>query len=209
MDNQNLDAKAFWEDLYSRTSKQTNGNPSAVLSRFVSERPTGDALELGCARGDDAVWLAERGWQVTGVDISANALDIAAQNAEKNGVLEKISFAQHDLSSSFPKGSFDLVSAIFLQAPFDFPRVAVLQRAAAAVKQNGLLLITAHQKVASWSWGDPNIEYPDAQQHLAELELTMEEWREVFVGPVERIVRHKSSGQAANITDAVIALERL
>jgi len=40
----------------------------------------GTALDLGCGEGADAIWLAERGWQVTAADISQAALDRAAGN---------------------------------------------------------------------------------------------------------------------------------
>lgn len=49
------------------------------LTRFVAGRRPGTALDLGYARGDDAIWLARRGWTVTGVDVSM--LLIAAHGA--------------------------------------------------------------------------------------------------------------------------------
>lgn len=204
----NMSAEAFWEDLYKRASPKTNGRPSQILSQYVKGRSPGSALDLGCAKGDDCVWLAKQGWEVTGVDISFAALDIALQNAKRNGVSEQIQFEQHDLAKSFPKGSFDLVTAIFLQTPISFPRIEVLRRAADAVQSKGMLLITSHQKVAPWSWGDPDVEYPGARERLFELDLNPVLWRELYVGPFERISTNKQ-GLQANVTDAVVALERL
>jgi 2-polyprenyl-3-methyl-5-hydroxy-6-metoxy-1,4-benzoquinol methylase len=204
----NMSAEAFWEDLYKRASPKTDGRPSQVLSQYVTGLSPGSALDLGCAKGDDCVWLAKQGWDVTGVDISFSALDIALQNAKRNEVSEQIQFEQHDLAKSFPQGSFDLVSAVFLQTPLSFPRVEVLRRAAGAVQVKGMLLITSHQKVAPWSWGDPSEEYPSARERLLELDLNPALWREIYVGTFERTLTNQQ-GLKASVTDAVVALERL
>ncbi len=46
----------------------------------------GRALDVGCGSGEDAVFLARRGWQVTGVDIIPSALAKAQQRAAEEGV---------------------------------------------------------------------------------------------------------------------------
>jgi 2-polyprenyl-3-methyl-5-hydroxy-6-metoxy-1,4-benzoquinol methylase len=79
------------------------------LTRFVEGRRKGRALELGCARGDDAIWLARQGWKVTGVDISEAALEAARLAAAAQGVAAGVQFERHDLAESFPEGTFDLV----------------------------------------------------------------------------------------------------
>ena len=50
------------------------------------ERPFGRVLDLGCGSGIWAVTLAERGWEVTGVDYVAKALRSADDRARKAGV---------------------------------------------------------------------------------------------------------------------------
>lgn len=199
--------EVFWDDLYRSRTKPTDKNPSAVLKRFASDRVPGTALDLGCARGDDVVWLATQGWNATGVDISATAVEYARQSAEQSGVSGRTTFVQLDLAADFLGGEFDLVAATFLQTPLDFPRIAVLTNAANAVRAGGMLLITAHQRIAPWSWGNPDAVLPDGRQRLAELNLNPNDWSEIFVGSIERVAKGPE-GQSAPVTDAVVALER-
>ena len=59
-----------------------------MLDREEQERqpPYGAALDLGCGTGSWAVDLAERGWEVTGVEIVPKALRAARERAQKAGV---------------------------------------------------------------------------------------------------------------------------
>ncbi len=203
-----ITAVEFWDGIYGKASSQSSGKPSKILTHFAECRTPGDALDLGCAKGDDAIWLAKQGWQVLGVDISQSALRITAENAARNDVADRVSIERHDLSKSFPKAAFDLVSALFLQTTFDFPRAAVLQGAAAAVKPSGLLLIATHQTYAPWSWNDPSEPEITAEERLAETGHDPMDWRHVFVGSFHRVASGPD-GQKADITDAVVVLERL
>lgn len=56
---------------------------SALLDREEEGRepPYGSALDLGCGRGIWSVVLAERGWQVTGIDIVPEAIGQARERA--------------------------------------------------------------------------------------------------------------------------------
>ncbi|MDF9301953.1 class I SAM-dependent methyltransferase [Tritonibacter mobilis] len=199
---------AFWNDLYKKSSTQTSGAPSRILAKYVTERAPAQALDLGCAKGDDAVWLAKNGWQVLGVDISDTALRIAAENAARNGVAERTTFRQIDLTEQFPEDQFDLVSALFLQTPFDFPRALVMRQAAAAVKPSGLLLMAIHQTYASWSWKPAQGTETTANTLLQEIGLDLAKWRKIYVGPFERRATGPD-GESETVKDAVIALERI
>lgn len=201
-------AESFWEQHYSRLSQATNGKPSAVLTRFIEGRRIGSALDLGCARGDDAIWLARQGWQVLGVDISENALSTARQAVQSAGLAAHCRFERHTLGETFPDGLYDLVTALFLHSPMDFDRTDTLKQASAATAQGGLLLVAAHGSRAPWSWAAPDTTYRSAEEELADLNLDNSNWRRVFVGPIERNAQGPN-GQRARVIDTVNALERL
>ncbi len=49
--------------------------PEPLLVESVRDLKPGRALELACGFGRNAIWLADRGWHVTAVDISSDAID--------------------------------------------------------------------------------------------------------------------------------------
>src|SRR5690606_41172149 len=69
------DAVTSWDGLYAARPAPTEPRPNGRLTETVESLPPGDALDLGCGNGGDALWLARRGWRVTAVDISAVALE--------------------------------------------------------------------------------------------------------------------------------------
>jgi SAM-dependent methyltransferase len=200
-------AHAFWERVYAGRTTPSGGRPSEALTRFAEGRVPGRALELGCARGDDAIWLAQRGWDVIGVDIAETALEAARLVAVAAGVERRVRFERHDLGATFPDGTFDLVTAMFLQSPMPFGRTQVLRRAAQAVGAGGLLLLVTHGSRAPWSWSAPDTVYPSAADELEALALDTTQWREVFVGALARTATGPS-GEQASVLDTIVAIER-
>lgn len=195
----------FWNDFYRGVSHQTDGRPSAVLEQFVADRTPGRALDLGCAKGDDAIWLARRAWDVVAVDIAQAALDIAQANAANRGAAARIKFECHDLAKSCPEGPFDLISAMFLQTPFDFPRRSIFARAHQQLAPGGLLLVVKHGSAAPWSWSKEGARYPLPEEDLTELGVSPLDAQVSFVGALRRTA-HGPDGQTAEVLDNVIAL---
>ena len=68
------------------------------------------ALEFGCSVGVYAFELAKRGANVTGIDLSQNAIEAARTRAKAKGVAENTVFEVMDAEElSFSPGTFDLV----------------------------------------------------------------------------------------------------
>ncbi len=170
-------APEFWEDFYGNGTAQWSGNPNPLVVQEAEQLAPGTALELGCGQGDDAIWLALRGWSVTAVDIADAALERAVQRAAAAGV-DRITWQRHDLAETFPVGSFDLVTAAYLHSPVELPRSEILRHAAAAVAAGGTLLIVGHAGFPCGS-GHDHIHLPTTDEVMADLQLdlTTPTWR--------------------------------
>lgn len=204
----NTDAVTFWDGVYADRSAPANPRPNVVLTETVPDMPPGDVLDLGCGDGGDALWLAQRGWRVTAVDISAVAIQRLAGLARAHAVDDRIVGERHDLRESFPEGRFDLVSAHYLHTPFDLDRASVLRLAAYALRPGGRLLVVDHGSTAPWSWNqDPDIRYPSPHDVAAGIDLDPAMWiieradapRRIATGP---------DGRIAEVTDHILLIRR-
>ncbi|HET7739204.1 MAG TPA: FAD-dependent oxidoreductase [Mycobacterium sp.] len=203
-----LTASEYWERHYGQRQRIWSGRVNAQLAKVVADLPVGHALDLGCGEGGDAVWLAEQGWHVTAVDISETAIARAAAEAEARGVRDRVSFERHDLSDSFPEGTFDLVSAQFLHSTVRLERPQILANAARAVAPGGHLVIVDHAGMPSWATNVPHDHpFPSAEEVLASLDLPAGEWDRVRIETIEREVTGPD-GQEATLGDNLMVLRR-
>jgi SAM-dependent methyltransferase len=139
-----LFTQEFWDERYAGSTRVWSGNPNARLVEQATGLPPGTALDVGCGEGADVVWLAQQGWQATGVDVSQVALDRAAAHAADEGVAERTSWQRVDVvgGGQLP-GGFDLVCAAYLHPPttlFASTYGSVL----GAVRPGGRLVVVAH-----------------------------------------------------------------
>lgn len=176
MDEALMDQR-FWDARYLESERIWSGRPNAALVRETAGLPAGRALDLGCGEGGDAVWLAEQGWQVTAADISAVALERAAAHAASAGVADRIEWQQHVLGETFPAGTFDLVTALYLHGVGDRPRERILRPAAGAVAPGGTLLVVSHAGFLPGQHEQhPGAHFPTPDEVLASLELADGAW---------------------------------
>ncbi len=201
------DARTAWEEHYTARPQVWSGRVNAQLAEIAVDLDAAHALDLGCGEGADALWLAEHGWTVVAVDISTTALGRAHAVAESRGLTAQIDFQQCDLSSGFPDGSFDLVSAQFLHSPVEMDRAALLRRAAGAVAPGGSLVIVDHGAAPPWASKIHHHEFPSAESVVSGLELDEADWQRIRVGSVERTARGPD-GTEASLIDNVIRLRR-
>lgn len=129
-------ARAVWNEAYSRPNPPLSGPPSAILVEAVKGVRPGKALDFGMGLGRNALWLAEHGWDVTGIDISDVAIEkVKKAAAEKQLRVEAVlaDIRQYDLGQE----KWDLIVA----ANMHDLTVENAPRLIAALKPGGLLVV--------------------------------------------------------------------
>lgn len=169
-----------WDERYRGRTHTWSGNPNPVLVAEVTDLPPGSALDVGAGEGADACWLAERGWRVTGADISSVGLEHAAAQAKARDL--DVAWLHADLSREPAPGTYDLVASHFVHLPLD-RRPTLFDHLAAAVAPGGVLLVVGH---------DPS----DAQTTVPRPNLHEAAW------PADEVVAALGSGWSVQVAEA-------
>jgi SAM-dependent methyltransferase len=131
-----------WDCRYEGEGLLWTARPNRFLVAETAALAPGRALDLACGEGRNAVWLAEQGWHVTGVDFSEVALEKARLLAEQHKVQAEWIHADV-FKYEPPLAAFELVIVFYLQIPPERLR-PILARMAKAVAPGGTFLLVAH-----------------------------------------------------------------
>jgi len=152
-----------------------DGHPLATSLRELVEGetalPPGTALDIGCGTGDNALYLAERGWDVTGVDYVAKAIEKArAKAAERDASAPgSVRFDQADATRLTGQGigaDFTLiVDSGCLHGMSADDRDAYVGEVTAIAAPDARLLIVAF--VPDASFGVPGIDPTEVERRFA------------------------------------------
>jgi len=212
----------YWDTRYGSSDGVWSGLANPVLMTETLALPAGRALDIGCGEGADAIWLAARGWQVTGVDFSSVALGRAAERALQAGadpasahdpaaagtIAGRLTWEQHDLTEwAPPTGSFDLVTAQYMHLPSS-ARTALFSRLADAVAPGGTLLIVGHD-VSDVHTTVHRMPDPDLFFTARELAAALDTGRwQIEIAETRPRVAQDPDGAAVTIADAVLRATR-
>ena len=147
------DTVEFWNEIWS-TMDHTFADYDELLVQHVTGLKPGRALDLGCGSGGNAVWLAQRGWQVTAVDFSEAGIEKARNRAADQRV--HVDFVVSDVTVYWPTGPYDLIASFYIQL-WPRQRAQMLSHAVAALAPGGRLLFVSHDQSAppeGWSEED-------------------------------------------------------
>lgn len=142
-----LKDKEKWNKKYSEMSGLlAQRPPSKHVEIFWKHAPGINALDLACGSGRHTCFLAEKGFHVDAVDISAVALD--ALRSQVN--TDKVNIIEADLDTFTPQSeTYDLI------VKTNFLDRALLERAKTALKPGGIMVVETYM-------ADPANEKPDS-----------------------------------------------
>ncbi|MBV6433674.1 MAG: hypothetical protein IANPNBLG_03886 [Bryobacteraceae bacterium] len=130
--------RQIFNNIYAGAGSGFSARPNALLVSAVENRKPGKALDAGMGQGRNALFLAARGWEVTGFDLSEGGVAAARKSAaaaglDINGIVA--GSAEFDYGSS----RWDLV--VITYVPFPVWEPAYASRLHAALRPRGLLVI--------------------------------------------------------------------
>jgi SAM-dependent methyltransferase len=134
--------------------------PTSLTNLIEGDRaPTpAKALDIGCGTGDNAIYLAEHGWQVTGVDYVQKAVDKARAKASSRNV--DVRFEQADVTrlceEDVGSGFSLIVDNACLHGMNDEDRHDYVREVTAAAAPDARLLLV--EFIPGGSYGVPGIE---------------------------------------------------
>ena len=125
-----------WNLRYREGAYHGRTHPSTFLEECAAALPApGRALDLACGTGRNAVYLADLGFAVDAVDISAEALAIGRARTPAL----PIRWLEHDLDSGFvPEASYDVIVNI------RFVNLPLLESLVPWLRPNGVMIVEQH-----------------------------------------------------------------
>lgn len=144
--------KQWYEELFTNFAHTydrqpfTTGtlNEADFIEKEIQYNKVVRILDVGCGTGRHAIELAKRGYNVTGIDLSADQLTRAKEKAQQAGV--KVYFYEQDARTIRYTGNFDLVIMIcegaFPLMETDEMNFEILTNATRALKDGGKLIMT-------------------------------------------------------------------
>jgi SAM-dependent methyltransferase len=131
-----------WDKRYATSPLLWGVAPNRFVEARCLDLEPGRALDLACGEGRNALWLAARGWRVTGIDFSTIAID-RARAAARHGELSLALVCDDVLTTEVAEGAFELVLLAYVQLSPD-ERHRLVARAATALAEGGTFLLVGH-----------------------------------------------------------------
>ena len=101
-----------WAERWAGGDYQGRSAPSLLIVHWADRLPTGRALDLACGNGRNALYLAERGFDVDAVDIAQPALKLVQDTARERGLAVNTILADLD-NHTLPAETYDLITTSF------------------------------------------------------------------------------------------------
>jgi SAM-dependent methyltransferase len=155
------DERRAWDDRYGSGEYQPRPAPGPFLEAWIDRFPAGRALDVACGAGRHALRLAEAGYQVDAIDVSAVAIEMGREEAERRGL--EVNWVVADLDD-FPLAAdtYDVIIVIRYVNPRLWPRLLD------ALAPDGWLLVEHHLRTTADVDGPGSPEFRLDPQELIE-----------------------------------------
>jgi 2-polyprenyl-3-methyl-5-hydroxy-6-metoxy-1,4-benzoquinol methylase len=183
----------MWDERYRESETVFGHEANRLLVDVVGGFDRGSALDLGCGQGRNALWLAEQGFTVTGLDLSPVAIEQARAQASELGL--DVTFESVDLLTWDPAGrTWDLVILAYIHLPESMRRTvhAAAQR---AIAPGGTIVVLAHHldNLATGTTGPRHPDWLFTEEQLAD------DFSGLDIVRNEQVVRESVHGDALDV----------
>ncbi|MFD2246806.1 SAM-dependent methyltransferase [Pontibacter ruber] len=129
----------YYHILYSNRDHQDARTFIDNLVTYLHPKPAEKMLDLACGKGRHSVYLNQKGYDVTGIDLSGQSIAYAKQFEN-----ERLHFEVHDMREVYKPEAFDFVLNLFTSFGYfdnETENVVALLAAAKSLKHGGKLVI--------------------------------------------------------------------
>lgn len=206
--NLSKDMKGQWDLLFGRSTFVYGKKPVLLLADYYHLIPAkGRVLDIGMGEGRNAVFLAQKGYQVTGIDISEQAikkaLSLAKENTKDAAQELSLKVIQADITSyrSFDPNSFDAILCFY------FVERSIIEEIKTWLRPGGYLFFEANyvDKIPAL---EKNIEIAHGSINKKQFEsfstIEKQELKKLFPDPDFQFIKHDELRiEHKNITSAI------
>lgn len=157
----------IWNKRWTDRNYSDGWTPDNWLSKHHHRLGSGDALDIACGRGRNALLLAKAGYQVTAIDYSSVALQQLEQESQQRGLQVETILCDLEHQAKLPQKQFDLIINFFyLHRP-------LLPQIMQSVKPGGLVIIRTFSTAGN---GEPCRLGPEMVLNPGELRSYFANW---------------------------------
>jgi SAM-dependent methyltransferase len=169
-----------WDDRYRTTDRLWSVEPNVFVADRLGGMDPGVGLDLASGEGRNAIWLAERGWDMTAVDFS----EVACERGRRHS--DAVDFVVADLLAWEPERRFDLIVIAYLHL-VDEELAPLIRRAVTWLMPGGEIFMVGHDR-SNIERGVGGPQYPEVLWDVDQLIPLLEGLEILEAGVVERAV---------------------
>lgn len=184
---------ARWDAIYTGKEAKVPVNPSALVLETTANLNPGTALDVGMGNGRNAVYLARKGWKVTGIDASREAVKQAQAEASRLGASLDAQVAQFESIPAY-LNRYDLIICMYVQDLATKNAKKIMDM----LKPGGLLIIEGHHADSRPPGGQPGYATNQLLKTFGRLRILryedrslQPEWGDSTRTPIVRLVAQK------------------